>query len=78
MMCFYILLHPRTQVVEEVDRTVGDRNPTLDDIKAMSYTRASLGESLRLYPQVRLTSKEQLSATPINFRKRSCYACIVR
>jgi hypothetical protein len=41
------------QVVAEVDSVVGpQRNPTLDDIRGMVYLRASLGESLRLYPQV--------------------------
>ncbi|GLC58319.1 hypothetical protein PLESTB_001346100 [Pleodorina starrii] len=36
---------------EEIDGVVGDRVPTLDDIKAMPYLRATLGESLRMYPQ---------------------------
>jgi len=44
------------QVVEEVDRVVGDRIPTIDDTRALSYTRATLSESLRLYPQVGFTS----------------------
>ncbi|KXZ42239.1 hypothetical protein GPECTOR_176g220 [Gonium pectorale] len=39
------------RVLEEVDRVVGDRMPTLDDLKALPYLRACLGESLRLYPQ---------------------------
>ncbi|KAG2495589.1 hypothetical protein HYH03_006189 [Edaphochlamys debaryana] len=39
------------RVLEEIDRVVGDRTPTLDDLKAMPYLRACLGESLRLYPQ---------------------------
>ena len=29
------------------------REPTLDDIRKMSYTRLALAEGLRLYPQVR-------------------------
>ena len=28
------------------------REPTLDDIRKMSYTRLALAEGLRLYPQV--------------------------
>lgn len=39
------------QVREEVDRVVGDRAPTIDDIKSLPYLRATLGESLRMYPQ---------------------------
>nr|APW83734.1 cytochrome P450 carotenoid hydroxylase 97B [Dunaliella salina]APW83738.1 cytochrome P450 carotenoid hydroxylase 97B [Dunaliella salina] len=49
------------KVVEEVDRVVGDRMPNLDDIRAMSYTRATLGESLRLYPQPPLLIRRALS-----------------
>jgi hypothetical protein len=42
------------QVVAEVDAVLGDRAaPSLEDIKSLNYTRATLGESLRLYPQVR-------------------------
>lgn len=42
-----------TQVLAEVDRVVGDRAPTIDEMKQLNYTRMVLGESLRLYPQVR-------------------------
>uniref|UniRef100_A0ABQ7H4E3 Cytochrome P450 n=1 Tax=Dunaliella salina TaxID=3046 RepID=A0ABQ7H4E3_DUNSA len=49
------------KVVEEVDRVVGDKMPSIDDIRAMSYTRATLGESLRLYPQPPLLIRRALS-----------------
>uniref|UniRef100_A0A061R4G7 Cytochrome p450 n=1 Tax=Tetraselmis sp. GSL018 TaxID=582737 RepID=A0A061R4G7_9CHLO len=39
------------RVLEEVDRVVGDRRPGLEDIMAMPLLRATLAESLRLYPQ---------------------------
>ncbi|GLC47475.1 hypothetical protein PLESTF_000433500 [Pleodorina starrii] len=46
---------------EEIDGVVGDRVPTLDDIKAMPYLRATLGESLRMYPQPPILIRRALS-----------------
>lgn len=43
-----------SQIVSEVDSVIGDRTPTIDDIKKLNYTRNTLAESLRLYPQVRV------------------------
>lgn len=37
--------------VEEIDRVVGDRTPTLQDIKEMKYLRLVVAETLRLYPE---------------------------
>ncbi len=34
----------------EVDRVLGDRVPTADDVAQLPYTRAVIAESLRLYP----------------------------
>jgi cytochrome P450 len=36
---------------DEIDRVIGDRDPTLDDIKEMKYIRLIVAETLRLYPQ---------------------------
>eukprot|EP00562_Extubocellulus_spinifer_P035192 CAMPEP_0178691922 /NCGR_PEP_ID=MMETSP0699-20121125/6918_1 /TAXON_ID=265572 /ORGANISM="Extubocellulus spinifer, Strain CCMP396" /LENGTH=640 /DNA_ID=CAMNT_0020337261 /DNA_START=22 /DNA_END=1944 /DNA_ORIENTATION=- len=36
---------------EEIDRVVGDRTPTLEDIKGMKYLRLVVAETLRLYPE---------------------------
>eukprot|EP00550_Attheya_septentrionalis_P009816 CAMPEP_0198284208 /NCGR_PEP_ID=MMETSP1449-20131203/3698_1 /TAXON_ID=420275 /ORGANISM="Attheya septentrionalis, Strain CCMP2084" /LENGTH=634 /DNA_ID=CAMNT_0043981165 /DNA_START=193 /DNA_END=2097 /DNA_ORIENTATION=- len=36
---------------EEIDRVVGDRVPTLEDIKEMKYLRLVVAETLRLYPE---------------------------
>lgn len=36
---------------DEIDRVVGDRTPTLEDIKEMKYLRLVVSESLRMYPQ---------------------------
>mmetsp|Transcript_17543 Transcript_17543/g.38341 ORF Transcript_17543/g.38341 Transcript_17543/m.38341 type:complete len:614 (+) Transcript_17543:181-2022(+) len=40
-----------TKALEEVDRVVGDRDPTYEDIKEMKYIRLVVAESLRMYPQ---------------------------
>jgi cytochrome P450 len=35
----------------EVDRVIGDRTPTLADVKEMKYVRLVIAETLRLYPE---------------------------
>jgi cytochrome P450 len=42
----------------EVDEVLGDRLPTVDDLKDLPYTRMVLEESMRLYPPVWATSRE--------------------
>jgi len=48
------------KVLEEVDAVIADRTPGIDDIKALTYTRMCLGESLRLYPQPPLLIRRAL------------------
>jgi len=36
---------------EEVDRVLGDRNPTIEDMHGLKYTSRVIAESMRLYPQ---------------------------
>merc|ERR1712194_536964 len=36
---------------EEIDRVVGDRHPTYEDIKEMKFIRLIISETLRMYPQ---------------------------
>lgn len=50
---FCLVQNPSVEakLLEEIDRVVGDRMPTIADIRNMPYTRATLAESLRLYPQ---------------------------
>ncbi|CAM9599070.1 unnamed protein product [Phaeothamnion confervicola] len=45
----------------EVDRVLGDRRPTLDDIKEMQYVRLILAESLRMYPEPPLLIRRALT-----------------
>jgi cytochrome P450 len=45
---------------EELDRVLGDREPTLADVPRLVYTRAVLDESMRLYPPVPFLSREAL------------------
>jgi len=49
------------KVLEEVDRVLGDRTPSIDDFKSMPYIRATLAESLRLYPQPPLLIRRALA-----------------
>mmetsp|Transcript_30664 Transcript_30664/g.73552 ORF Transcript_30664/g.73552 Transcript_30664/m.73552 type:complete len:486 (+) Transcript_30664:499-1956(+) len=39
------------KVREEIDRVVGDREPTYEDIVEMKYLRLVVAETLRMYPQ---------------------------
>lgn len=39
------------KVREEIDRVVGDREPTFADIEEMKYLRLVVAETLRMYPQ---------------------------
>lgn len=44
--------HPEAQrrVREEVAEVLGDREPTLEDVKALAYTTMAVKEAMRLYP----------------------------
>ncbi|KAJ0233127.1 Protein LUTEIN DEFICIENT 5 [Hirschfeldia incana] len=51
---FYLLTtNPNVvaKLQEEVDSVIGDRFPTLEDMKKLKYTTRVMNESLRLYPQ---------------------------
>ncbi|VFQ83570.1 unnamed protein product [Cuscuta campestris] len=40
-----------TKLQDEVDSVLGDRYPTIEDVKKLRYTTRVINESLRLYPQ---------------------------
>jgi len=50
----------RAKLQAEVDRVLGDRMPTLEDIKAMQLVRFSVAESLRMYPEPPLLIRRAL------------------
>ncbi|MCB1744666.1 MAG: cytochrome P450 [Gammaproteobacteria bacterium] len=51
--CWYLLSrHPKVQadLHAEVERVIGDRDPTIEDLGRLQYCRQVLEESMRLYP----------------------------
>ncbi|CAH9116206.1 unnamed protein product [Cuscuta europaea] len=51
---FYLLSKEPTvmaKLQDEVDLVLGDRYPTIEDVKKLKYTTRIINESLRLYPQ---------------------------
>jgi len=50
---FELTKHPELmrQAQEEIDRVVGDRTPTYQDIKDMKFLRLVVAETLRMYPE---------------------------
>ena len=52
--CYLLGKNPDAQKLlhEELDRVLGDRDPTPDDLPALDYTRRVTKESLRLFPSV--------------------------
>lgn len=47
---------------EEIDRVLGDRLPTMDDLQQLPYTRAVIAESMRLYPPAYIIGRRALQA----------------
>jgi cytochrome P450 len=50
---FELLRNPECmkEAQAEIDRVIGDRTPTLADVKEMKYLRLVIAETLRLYPE---------------------------
>jgi cytochrome P450 len=58
---FYLLdQYPEVQqkLVEELDRVLGDRLPTVEDLPKLSYTEQIVKETMRLYPPVWVFARE--------------------
>jgi cytochrome P450 len=51
-----------TRLVGEVDRVLGERTPTYEDLSQLVWTRMVYDESLRLYPPVWLIPRRALAA----------------
>jgi cytochrome P450 len=56
--------HPDVErrVREEAVRVLGDRDPVLEDVKALEYTRMVLDEALRLYPPAWVFERQAIVA----------------
>ena len=58
---WYLLNHDarvEAKLHEELDRVLGGRQPTLDDVPNLPYTRAIFEETMRLYPPVPLLTRQ--------------------
>jgi cytochrome P450 len=56
--------HPEVErrVHDEAQRVLGDREPVLEDVKALEYTRMVLEEALRLYPPAWVFERQAVTA----------------
>eukprot|EP00898_Chlorokybus_atmophyticus_P002727 jgi/Chlat1/3455/Chrsp23S03770 len=64
---FQLAQHPEVvaKAQEEIDRVIGDRTPTLSDLKELQYVRLIVAEALRLYPQPPLLIRRALETDNI-------------
>lgn len=62
--------HPEvvTKLREEIDRVLGDREPTAEDVKELVYTERVLNEGLRLYPSAWALGREAVTDVTIRGR----------
>ena len=61
---FHLLAkHPEIErrVREEAQRVLGDRDPVLEDVKALEYTRMVIEEGLRLYPPAWIFERQAIA-----------------
>lgn len=61
--CWLLDSHPdaEARVVEEARRVLGSRRPTIEDYSQLTYTRAVVEETLRLYPPVHVFSRQAIA-----------------
>lgn len=50
---------------EELDRVLGGRRPTVDDLPSLTYTRACVAEAMRLYPPAWVMGRKATVDTPL-------------
>lgn len=57
---YLISAHPEVEakVVEELNRVLGDRSPTYEDMDALQYTTQCVKEVLRMYPPIPIFPRE--------------------
>jgi cytochrome P450 len=54
------------KVRDEVDETIGDRPPTVDDVRQMQYIWQVLQEALRMYPPIWVIPRTPLTADEVD------------
>jgi cytochrome P450 len=59
--------HPeeREKLIEEVDRVLGDRTPTFDDLEQLEFCRMVFDETTRLYPAFSYIGREAKADTQV-------------
>lgn len=64
---YTLAAHPQVQdrARQEVDRVLGDRPPTAENVKSLAYLESTLLETLRLYPPAYMTSRQAVAAVEI-------------
>jgi cytochrome P450 len=66
-MWYLLGRHPQAEarLHEEVDRILGDRLPTFDDLPRLPYTRQIMSEAMRLYPPAWVVGRMALVDYPV-------------
>lgn len=62
----------------EVDRVVGDKHPTYEDVAKMSYLRRIVAETLRLYPAPPILIRRLLADTTLPKGGSATETCLMR
>lgn len=70
-------LRAQSQIQAEVDRVLGDRLPTPEDLSKLTYTRAVVKETLRLRPPAWAIGREAVNACEIGGQPISSHATVL-
>jgi cytochrome P450 len=59
---YLLASHPaaRARLFDEIDAVLGGRRPTVEDVARLTYTRAVVDETLRMYPPAYLQGRQSL------------------
>jgi cytochrome P450 len=71
--------HAEARLHHEIDSVLGDRLPSLADVPKLSYTRAIIEETLRLYPPIPVLAREAIQDETVGgyrIRKGSIIAVV--
>ncbi len=66
--CYFLSQHPEVvqKLRTELNKVIGERIPTVQDLSKLVYTRNVLQESMRLYPPVWIISRRTIDDDEIN------------